>query len=64
MSDIFYILVRDDDGHWYVIPDKKLSEWQTWLLSENCADGVVPKWAVEVGGAPMLVKFKHYQIGD
>jgi hypothetical protein len=57
-----YILVRDDDGHWYVIPDKNLSSWCSWLNSEDYENGVIPEYAKEVGGSQTLVKFKNWRL--
>jgi hypothetical protein len=58
-----YQLVRDDDGHWYVIPTAKVGRWLAWLGSSDAEDGIAPDWAKEVGGSPSLVKFKEYEIG-
>jgi len=57
-----YTLVSDDDGHWYVIPVAKQSEFTKWLNSDDAQDGVSPEWAEAVGGAPCLVWFPSYVI--
>jgi hypothetical protein len=59
-----YILVPDNDSHWYVIPLEKHTEWDKWCcLDENDEKSwVVPEYAEQVGGPPFLVKFKQYRI--
>jgi len=54
-----YVIVSDDDGHYYVIPDGKRSEWCAWVESGDCAP---PDWCESVGGAISLVKFQMYRI--
>ncbi len=56
-----YILNKDDDGHWYVIPDNKQEEFNDWLNDEN--NWEIPDYAEEIGGSYTLVKFKNYRIG-
>ncbi len=55
-----YILTKDDDCHWYVIPDNKQEAFNDWLNDEN--NIFAPQWAKEVGGSQTLVKFKEYRI--
>lgn len=59
-----YILVQDNDFHWYVIPDSKEEEWNKWceIDSGDEESWDVPEYAVMVGGSPSLVKFKKYWI--
>lgn len=57
-----FILVTDDDSHWYVIPHAKLARWGVWLSSEAAELGDVPDYARSVGGSPSLVKFEGYEI--
>lgn len=54
-----YVLVQDDDCHWYVIPDGRENEFDAAILGE---DPQVPDWAEEVGGSPTRVKFQNYTI--
>jgi len=60
--DTEYIIVSDDDGHNYVIPADKLKEWNRWLNSQDCQDGIAPTWCESIGGSISLVKFKNYHI--
>jgi len=57
-----YILIQDNDCHWYVIPVDKKNEWFKWEESDDYELGVIPDWAKEVNGSPTLVKFKEYRI--
>jgi len=59
-----YILVKDNDCHWYVIPNDRRKHWSAWLEldSENERAWDVPEFAEEVGGSQTLVKFKEYRI--
>ena len=57
-----YVIVSDDDGHYYVIPADKIKEWNHWLESQDYQDGIAPIWCEEIGGAINLVKFKNYRI--
>lgn len=57
-----FILVRDNDGHWYVIPDSKSSEWRYAVLAAESGNGELPAWATQVGGHPSLVKFSGWHI--
>ena len=57
-----YILIQDNDCHWYVIPVSKKVDWFNWCESDNYGYEDLPKWAVEVGGSPCLVEFETYKI--
>jgi hypothetical protein len=57
-----YIIVTDDDAHWYVIPKAALSKWDAWLLSEEAELGDIPNFSEAVGGSPSLVLFGTYII--
>lgn len=57
-----YILIQDDDCHWYVIPADKEKDFCKWAVSDEAQDGIVPKYAKQVGGSPSLVKFHNYRI--
>jgi len=61
-SEEYYILVQDQDSHWYVIPDLKQKEWQQWNESPNYGYEDLPNWAKEVGGWYGLVKFTNFII--
>lgn len=58
-----FILIQDNDGHWYVIPADKTDDWFKWEESQDYQDGIVPEYAEEVGGCYTRVKFKDYKIG-
>lgn len=60
-----FILIRDNDCHWYVIPESEFGDFCAWnsLDEEDERSWDVPEYAVEVGGSPTLVKFKEYRIG-
>lgn len=54
-----FILVPDDDCHWYVIPAAMRGRWEVWCGS---ADDNPPDYAVRIGGSPSLVEFTEYRI--
>ena len=58
----YFILVRDEDGHWYVIPKDKHEAFYDWIGSSEYQDGIEPDYAKRVGGAPSLVRFTGYVI--
>lgn len=55
-----FILVQDNDSHWYVIPKAEEFRWNSWLESAEYADGETPLWAEAVGGSPTLISFASY----
>ena len=55
----WHVLVQDDSCHWYVIPADKVGEWEAW---DKFEDGVVPAWAEAVGGAPLRVRFREWEM--
>lgn len=57
-----YILIQDDDSHWYVIPADKEDAWYEWFGTDDYESGIIPEYAEEVGGSPSLVRFKDYRI--
>lgn len=61
-APIEYMLVQDDDAHWYVIPVDKEKDWEAWIGTEDYENGVVPKFAEAVGGSYRLVRFTNYKI--
>lgn len=54
-----YVLVSDDDGHWYVIPAGRENEFDVAIMGNSPQ---TPEWAEAVGGAPTRVKFQNYTI--
>lgn len=66
-SLLSFVLVTDNDGHWYVVPVTDLKKWEAFLAipgtDEDGCDGCdVPAFAQHVGGAPSLIKFTTYKI--
>lgn len=69
-----FVLIQDDDGHWYVCPAEKQGEaseafeaidtyWQDMEAEGDAPE--VPPYLVRVGGAPSLVRFTGYRFeGD
>lgn len=57
-----YMLVDDDDGHWYVIPAKREADWDKWVGGEEWQDGNAPSYADSVGGSPRLIEIFSYRI--
>ena len=55
-----YVLVQDNDCHWYVIPEDKQEDWEK--LFRTADNEYVPDYAEAVGGAPNRVVFEKYQI--
>lgn len=53
-----WMLARDDDGHWYVIPVLMEEEFGEWV-NKTCQgmNPNTPAWARQVGGSPSLVHF-------
>jgi len=58
-----YIMVTDNDSHWYVIPKSEEPTWNRWLASAGYGYSDTPAYAEAVGGAPSLVSFTTYTIG-
>lgn len=69
-----FVLVSDDDGHWYVCPKGKRGEAERyfeavadfWSVVREEGDDTEPSrpdWLDAVGGAPSLVEFSNYTIG-
>lgn len=54
-----YVLIQDDDCHWYVIPSDKVDDWDVWLES---LDWNIPDYAVPVDGSQVRVTFDAYTI--
>lgn len=68
-----YVLICDDDGHWYVCPADRLAEASAYFAaaaaywqpgSEHAGDPPAePDWLEAVGGSPSRVRFTGYRIG-
>lgn len=67
----WYILVRDDDAHWYVIPARRQTEWELYVeaatrywdeMPDDQEPPTEPAWVERVGGAPSSVLFSEYVI--
>lgn len=56
-----FMLVTDNDCHWYIIPADQLIEWGAFLhLSPDDEESWnVPKWAKPVGGSPCRLTFTN-----
>ncbi|WP_312405186.1 hypothetical protein [Rhizobium sp.] len=63
LTERFY-LSQDNDGHWFVIPVSKASEWGEWLRidSDDERAWTAPDFAKQVGGSPCLVTFTNPEI--
>lgn len=61
MSNSF-ILVRDNDGHWYVIPKEKEQDFYNFFEDPEYPYKDMPVWAERTGGSPSLVEFSNYTI--
>ena len=63
-SEQKYILIQDDDSHWYVIPADKEQEWHEWcdIDPDDERSWTPPDFAESVGGSTSLVKFTGYEI--
>jgi hypothetical protein len=57
-----YILIQDNDCHWYVIPYLKMAEWSEWVSASEDDHWIIPDWAVLVNGNPSLILFKEFRI--
>lgn len=55
-NDTRFALVRDGDGHWYVIPADKMAEWEVWAASD---DEDEPAYSNRLSGSPSLLTFTN-----
>lgn len=67
MTTTEHLLTRDNNGHWYVIPAARESEFDNWVTAceddASCGDLTQPDYVVSVNGAPERVKFRNWRIG-
>lgn len=49
-----YRVESDGDGHHYLIPADKQSEWMAWMDSEAFENDDVPDWARRIDGPHRL----------
>ncbi len=54
-----YCIVKDDSGHDYIIPFDRSGDWNSFLESQDAQDGVLPKWAREIGWHPSRIAFEN-----
>lgn len=59
-DDSWFVVVKDDSGHDYVIPASKKSEWYVSLEESAYGRFEAPKWADRIDGT---FKFKEYKHG-
>ena len=57
-----FVLVNDDSGHWYVIPQAQENRWDRWIGSDAWNDGNVPEYARPVGGSVSRVLIHAYSL--
>jgi hypothetical protein len=65
----FFRLLEDDDGHWYVVPEEFVNEFDDWVdyHGDIIGDGIDTEW---VGtdfeqyrvGRPSGIRFKDWEI--
>jgi hypothetical protein len=58
-----YVLTRDDDCHWYVIPADKTEAWDK-LIYETDDDPEALDWVYRIGGDPSQITFENPEHGD
>lgn len=73
-KDDGFVLIEDDDGHWFVCPADKQTEAAKYFerlnefyanyldVPEGTREPALPVYLVPVGGAPSLVRFTGYRI--
>lgn len=69
-----FVLLNDDDGHWYVCPADRqrdaeafFSASATYWSPDSKYEGDPPEdpdWLVPVGGAPSLVRFTGWRVEE
>jgi|GEM_PF-3296535 len=55
-----FVLVQDESGDWYVIPQERRADWSELMCDEDCHD--IPKWALGVYSLPESVVFRDFVI--
>jgi hypothetical protein len=63
-DDQDYMLVSDNDAHWYVIPASCERDWEDFreIPEDDERSWDVPTYAAAIGGSPSLLKFKQPRI--
>lgn len=61
MSEERFVLVGDDDGHWYMIPKDRIGEWWSWvdLPEDDERSWEAPDYALPLNGSPSNVSFTN-----
>jgi hypothetical protein len=54
-----YLLVEDNDCHWYIIKMSDKKAWFAWVNSDN---DNLPDFVVEEGVSPSGISFDNYSI--
>lgn len=57
-----YFLASDDDGHWFIVPVERRSDFDDWVSqdwSSELANFQTPTYVEEVGGDPSFVTFEN-----
>jgi len=60
-----FVLVTDNDSHWYVIPSARQEHWDAQASNDFTGEegpDEIPDYADQVGGSPSLVVFDSYSI--
>ena len=52
-------LVRDDDGHWFIIPAANIQYWEAWIANYH-NDPNLPTWAYEID-SPTNILFGDWE---
>lgn len=54
-------IVDDDCGHNFIIPADKLVDWEIWMESEDCENGITPEYAERLD-SPTFLTFENYEV--
>lgn len=57
MKDRFF-LAQDNDCHWYVVPEIRKEEWESWVNLDDDASCEPPEWTLRTYGPPSAVTFE------
>lgn len=64
MSD-YFVIVSDDDGHWYIIPGEMKEEFSKWVEATNDEIETIFDFDdCRLPGAPSWVKILAWEMGD